>query len=241
MRHLRTNLTHQTDNTLNTPVPERPFNPLYDGRIETYGAPKFNLLFLIPLMVLGFLMYKKYQDTSMEKPVIKPQRDTTVYNSRSIYNKKGELIGEIGTMSDPHLYWDSVNTPHAYTTVSVKKGGNYATNNLKNKGRRQSFRSNKNSKKAYLNDYDSLSNNLVFAGSFEEKDNAERQLNRLKTIGYDKAEIVMKEKLPYKVVVTGFYNYKSSARAEVRALQKRGIDGYAQNKNLNEIYRNKEK
>lgn len=241
MTNLSITPTHQSDNTPNTPVAERPFNPLYDGRASTSAAPKFNLLFLIPLMVLLYLMYQKYQPTSVEKPIIKPQPDTTVYNSRSLYNKKGELVGEIGTMSDPHLYWDSVNTPHAYTTVSVKKGENYAKNSFKNKARRQTFRTNKNIKKTYLNDYDSLSNNLVFAGSFEEKDNAERQLNRLKTIGYDKAEIVMKEKLPYKVVVTGSYSYKSSAKAEVRALQKRGIEGYAQNKNLNEIYRNKEK
>ena len=79
--------------------------------------------------------------------------------------------------------------------------------------------------------------NVVFTGAFQNKDNAERILKRLKNIGYDKAEIIMKEGLPYSIVVSGFYTYKSSAKAEVRALQRRGIEAYKAKKEWSDIYR----
>ncbi len=79
--------------------------------------------------------------------------------------------------------------------------------------------------------------NVVFTGAFQNKDNAERILKRLKNIGYDKAEIIMKEGLPYSIVVSGFYTYKSSAKAEVRALQQRGIEAYKAKKEWADIYR----
>lgn len=79
--------------------------------------------------------------------------------------------------------------------------------------------------------------NVVFTGAFQNRDNAERILKRLKDIGYDEAEIIMKEGLPYSIVVSGFYTYKSSAKAEVRALQRRGIEAYKAKKNWSDIYR----
>ena len=79
--------------------------------------------------------------------------------------------------------------------------------------------------------------NVVFTGAFQNRDNAERILKRLKDIGYDKAEIIMKEGLPYSIVVSGFYFYKSSAKAEVRALQRRGIEAYKAKKEWADIYR----
>lgn len=79
--------------------------------------------------------------------------------------------------------------------------------------------------------------NVVFTGAFQNRDNAERILKRLKAIGYDKAEIIMKEGLPYSIVVSGFYTYKSSAKAEVRALKRRGIDAYKAKKEWSDIYR----
>ena len=78
---------------------------------------------------------------------------------------------------------------------------------------------------------------LVFVGSFENKENAVNILRRMKNIGYEKAEIVMKENLPYMIVVTGFYQYKSSAKAEVEAIKKRGFEVYYANKDSNKIYR----
>jgi Caspase domain/SPOR domain len=83
-------------------------------------------------------------------------------------------------------------------------------------------------------------NNLVFVGSFENKENAINILRRMKAIGYEKAEIVMKENLPYMVVVTGFYQYKSSAKAEVEAIKKRGFEVYYANEDSNRIYRKQE-
>lgn len=82
--------------------------------------------------------------------------------------------------------------------------------------------------------------NLVFVGSFENKSNAEDILERIKNIGYENAEIIMKEDLPYAVVVTGFYQFKSSAKAEVKALRKKGIEVYYSNVELSSIYRKKE-
>lgn len=79
--------------------------------------------------------------------------------------------------------------------------------------------------------------NVVFTGAFQNKDNAERILKRLKAIGYDQAEIIMKDGLPYSIVVSGFYTYKSSAKAEVRALKRRGIDAYKAKKEWADIYR----
>ena len=82
--------------------------------------------------------------------------------------------------------------------------------------------------------------NLVFVGSFENKSNAESILERLKKIGYEDAEIVMKENFPYAVVVTGFYQFKSSARAEVKALRKKGIEVYHLSVDMSSIYRKKD-
>ncbi len=81
--------------------------------------------------------------------------------------------------------------------------------------------------------------NIVFVGSFEDKSNAEMLLERLKKIGFQDAEILMKENLPYAIVVTGFYQFKSSAKAEVKALKKRGIEVYYSNIDLSKIYRKK--
>ena len=82
--------------------------------------------------------------------------------------------------------------------------------------------------------------NLVFVGSFENKLNAEAILERVKKIGYENAEIIMKDHLPYAVVVTGFYQFKSSAIAEVKALRKRGIEVYHSNVDLSSIYKKKD-
>jgi Caspase domain/SPOR domain len=83
--------------------------------------------------------------------------------------------------------------------------------------------------------------NLVFVGSFENKANAEGILDRLRKIGYQDAEIIMKENMPYAVVVTGFYQHKSSAKAEVKAIRKRGFEVYYAKADLTKIYRQKER
>jgi Caspase domain/SPOR domain len=82
--------------------------------------------------------------------------------------------------------------------------------------------------------------NLVFVGSFENKANAEGILERLRKIGYQDAEIIMKENMPYAVVVTGFYQHKSSAKAEVKAIRKKGFEVYYAKADLTKIYRQKE-
>ena len=86
---------------------------------------------------------------------------------------------------------------------------------------------------------DMLGSNIVFVGSFENKENAVNIINRLRVIGYKEAEIVMKENLPFAIVVSGFYTYTSSAKAEVKALKSRGINAYFAEKDMSQIYRNK--
>lgn len=78
---------------------------------------------------------------------------------------------------------------------------------------------------------------IVFAGSFENKDNALNILTQLKKIGYQNAEIVMKENLPYMIVVTGFNMKKKEAKEAVQSLQKRGIEAYHSEKQVDKVYR----
>ena len=85
---------------------------------------------------------------------------------------------------------------------------------------------------------DSLGNtNVVIVGSFEDINNANVLLKRLKAIGYDRAEIVMKDKSPNAIVISGFYLYKNSAKLEVAALRKRGIQVYQTKQNFEDIFR----
>jgi Caspase domain/SPOR domain len=87
-----------------------------------------------------------------------------------------------------------------------------------------------------VNEKDTIKDNLVFVGSFQIKDNAEALKERLQNIGYQKTEIIMKEDLPYAVVVTGFEN-KNKAKSEVKAIKKRGIEVYSSKTDLSKIYR----
>lgn len=79
--------------------------------------------------------------------------------------------------------------------------------------------------------------NVVFVGSFQIKGNAEALLEKLKQIGYQKAEIVMKENLPYAVVVTGFHQSNITAKMEVKKLKKKGIEVYYSESDYFKIYR----
>ena len=222
---------------LNKTLVERPYNPLYDGRSNEHTGFKFNQLYLIPILCLLTFWYVKSQEKDAE---IQKQRSLTIKekitNNRLLFDEDGNAIAEIGTKSDPHNYVDSVYVPTVYDAKRVKERGDYAQNgaNYYSKPNR-----NKPPKRTILTDLDGLRNSLVFAGSFVNQENADRLVTHLKTMGYDKAEIVMKENLPYKVVVTGFYNHEKSAKKEVNALEKRGIDGYSTSINLDEIYRKK--
>jgi hypothetical protein len=217
---------------------KRPFNPLYDGKISDNRALKFDRLYLIPIMCLLIWFYLNAQKKVEKVEYKEPTQAEKIRNNRAIFSEDTAIIGELGVLNDPHVYNNFDENPNAYTANAVKSSPALTAYN---RVKREKFRKNKPTLNAFLNGVDSLSNKLVFAGSFANKDNAEKVLARLKTIGYDKAEIIMKEKLPYKVVVTGFYNQNKSAKSEVRSLQKRGIDVYTATKNLEEIYRNSKK
>ncbi len=81
------------------------------------------------------------------------------------------------------------------------------------------------------------STNVVFVGSFHIKENAEYLMSNLKSIGYKEAEIVMKENMPYAVVVSGFYANQKEAKDKVYDLKKQGFDVYLAKEYWREIYR----
>ena len=85
----------------------------------------------------------------------------------------------------------------------------------------------------------SKNTNIVFAGSFQNKENALNILSQLKKIGYLNSEIVMKQDLPYLTVVTGFNIHQSKAKQEVKSLQKKGIEAYKSEREMDKIYRKK--
>ena len=237
MENSSPNNTPKPLNRLNKTLVERPYNPLYDGGSRDDTDLRFNQLYLIPILCLLAFWYMKTQEKDAE---IQKERSLTVQekitNNRLLFDEDGNEVAEIGTKSDPHNYVDSVYVPTIYDAKTVRERGVYANNNANNNDK---TRRNKPPKRTILTDLDGLKNSLVFAGSFVNQDNADRLVSHLKTMGYDKAEIVMKENLPYKVVVTGFYNHERSAKKEVNALEKRGFEGYSTSNNLDEIYRKK--
>jgi hypothetical protein len=220
---------------------KRAYNPLYDGRKDSSIPLKFNRLYLIPIMCL--LVWTYWQNDFKDKPIAERELSQAekIQNNRDIFDERENKIGELGIVNDPHVYnreGDTIPILNPYRTDVVKNPtliADAATERSEKLRRRRPIAS------AVLNGIDTFSNKIVFAGSFVNRDNAEKVLTRLKTMGYNKAEIVMKEKLPYNVVVTRIDNHDIKAKSEVKSLQKRGIEVYAAEKNLGEIYRNPQK
>ncbi len=231
------NQLQESKNRLNKNIPiPRPFNPLYDGKITDGSPTKINPLYLVPVLCVLILLYLKNQESDVSEDRFKENRVTAEgINDNLLFDEDGYPIGVKGTKTDPTIGIDTLYRPRDYGVNSAKNQGDYAYENPSNRRRNKQ----KTPKRTILTDVDGLKNSLVFAGSFVNSDNAEKLVTRLKTIGYEKAEIVMKENLPYKVVITGFSKQQNTAKTEVKALEKRGIDVYSTTDNLDEIYRNK--
>ena len=231
------NQLQESKRRLNKNIPmSRPFNPLYDGKITDGSPTKINPLYLVLILcVLIFLYFKNQENDPSEDRLKKDRVIAEGLNDNLIFDEDGYPIGEKGTKTDPSMGIDTAYRPRNYDGNSTKKPDNYAYENPSNRHKYKQ----KAPKRTILTDIGGIKNSLVFVGSFVNPDNAEKLVTRLKTIGYEKAEIVMKENLPYKVVVTGFDKHQNSAKAEVKALEKRGIDVYSTTDNLDEIYRNK--
>jgi hypothetical protein len=226
---------------IGTTTPKRVYNPLYDGRNRTSSPFKFNRIYLIPIMCL--LVWTYWQNDLKDKPAAERELSRTekIQNNRAIFDEKENVIGELGVLNDPHIYTqggDTIPILNPYRTDVVKNSALIADATTE---RKEKLRRKRPITSAVLNGIDTFSNKIVFAGSFVNRDNAERVLTHLKAIGYSKAEIVMKEKLPYNVVVTRIDNQEIRAKSEVKSLQKRGIEVYAAKKNMEEIYRNPQK
>jgi hypothetical protein len=222
-------------------TPKRAYNPLYDGRKDGTAPLKFNRLYLIPIMCL--LVWTYWQNDLKDKPVVEQELSQAekIRNNRDIFDERENKIGELGMLNDPHIYnqdGDTLPILNPYRTDVVKNPTLVADAKAE---RQEKLRRKRPIANAVLNGIDTFSNKIVFAGSFVNRDNAEKVLTRLKTMGYNKAEIVMKEKLPYNVVVTRIDNQDIRAKSEVKSLQKRGIEVYAAEKNMEEIYRNPKK
>jgi hypothetical protein len=223
-------------------APKRVYNPLYDGRKDASAPLKFNRLYLIPIMCL--MVWTYWQNDLKDKSVVERElsRAEKMQNNRDIFDERENKIGELGMLNDPHIYnqdGDTLPIPNPYRTDVVKSPTPIAADAPSERNER--LRRKRPIASAVLNGIDTFSNKIVFAGSFVNRDNAEKVLTRLKTMGYSKAEIVMKEKLPYNVVVTRIDNQDIRAKSEVKSLQKRGIEVYAAEKNMEEIYRNPKK
>jgi SPOR domain len=219
---------------LNRSLPQRLYNPLYDRRQNDARPLGFNRLYLVPIMCLLTWAYVNFQKQDVLKVEPELTQMQKIRNNRAIFDENTSIIGELGIVNDPHVYNDLDALPNQYDVNVVQTSP--ALLEEKN-AKREQFKRKRPVLNAFLNGVDSLSNKLVFAGSFANQDNAEKVLARLKSIGYEKAEIIMKEKLPYKVVVTGFYNHDKNAKSEVNNLTKRGIDVYSATRNMEEIYR----
>jgi SPOR domain len=239
MKNLNNNNTPKPLSSLKKTVVERPFNPLYEGRIHTYVKPrfyqikpKFTIIHLFITMCIIILVYKRLEEPV--KPIIDLTKPKVTLGDNWLFDEDGHEIAEVGSKDDPHNGVDTVYVPIRDMDKITSDKAIYATNTHSTSSK---YNSTKPPKRTILTDVDALKNSLVFAGSFVNKDNADRLVTHLKTMGYDKAEIVMKENLPYKVVVTGFYNHEKSAKKEVNALEKRGLEGYSTSYNLEGIYR----
>lgn len=179
MENSSPNNTPKPLNRLNKTLVERPYNPLYDGRSGD-SVPKFNQLYLIPIMCLLVLLYLNTQ----EETPIKQERELStaekITNNRLLFDEDGNEIAEIGTKSDPHNYVDSVYSPNVYGTKTVRERGIYVQNNTSNNYKPSR---NKPPKRTILTDLDDVKNSLVFAGSFVNQDNADKTRNAFKNNG----------------------------------------------------------
>lgn len=221
-------------------TPKRSYNPLYDGKKDGTAPLKFNRLYLIPIMCL--LIWTYWQNDLKDKQVVESEASLSekLQHNRDIFDENEKLIGIVGAYNDPRIYNQDGDTMilNPYRTDVVKNSALIADATTE---RRENLRKKRPIASAVLNSIDTFSSKIVFAGSFANRDNAEKVLTRLKAIGYSKAEIIMKEKLPYNVVVTRIDNQDIRAKSEVKALQKRGIEVYAAEKNMEEIYRTPQK
>lgn len=208
-------------------------------RINHRQALKISIVVIIGLMYFNKHYYiKAPQDRSLiglfglDKRELNPYSSNTALNSPSINNTPQEAYIPKSYNEIPRLSASKTpsTTQNTSDSLKIKKENTDTIINVKGIATPLP-------KETFAHYFKDSTTNVVFTGAFQNKDNAEHILKRLKAIGYDKAEIIMKEGLPYSIVVSGFYTYKSSAKAEVRALKRRGIDAYKAKKEWSDIYR----
>ena len=214
-------------------------------RINHRQALKISILVIMGLMYFNKHYYiKAPQDRSLiglfglDKPEPNPYWSNTTVNLPTVSNTPQEAYIPKNYSDIPKLSPSKTSNVASNAIDSIKIKTESADTVINVKGLTSSLPHEYNVR--YVMDSIAIKDsttNVVFTGAFQNRDNAERILKRLKAIGYDKAEIIMKEGLPYSIVVSGFYFYKSSAKAEVRALQRRGIEAYKAKKEWADIYR----
>jgi hypothetical protein len=236
----------------NEPTPN-PFNPLYNGR-PRFVADSNNRISLAVFMVLASLLVANYiklvrqQQFQLKEnePFVykKPKfRDTWLSDTlnRDVTLVPYEVLEKAIWVSpqlqngnnpkDYNIAYRPTRPPMPYDLATVQQSArDYAASIPKE----MSLVTSKSIKTSSV-----LGANMVFAGSFDSRDNAESILAYLKRMGYDHAEIIMKDKLPYLIVVTGFNYRENTATNIVKALEKKGISAYATDVNWKEIYRNR--
>ena len=219
------------------PVFDRPHNPLYDGKTDNLNYDNITRRFL-NLIAIGLLIcifYLFSQDTPTPRPT---RRDIWLdSNSNGTYTINPLVFGQQKADSSRRQTLVISSTDSIIFIPSETKTTHFDDLSSPAYGKTTTPAYDKTATSAYGKTAADTVSNLVFAGSFEHKENAELLLKHLKSIGYEKSEIVMKQDLPFMVVVSGFHASAKVAMNEVRALKKRGIDVYKATENLKEIYR----
>jgi hypothetical protein len=203
-------------------------NPLYDGKPKRRQADflnPFQRRLLLVMLCLSCLILLKIKDKKPESDAyykaewLDSPIQPIAYNTEPIV-KRRSLLEDL-------------------ETVKTKVSRIVAESDRLQKAAAQRPNASRNPRVSRQISVLDTSTNLVFAGSFENKKNAVVMLNKLKNMGYKKAEIIMKEGLPYLVVVADYYAKQVHARTDARQLERKGIDTYVGNKNWEDIYRKK--
>ncbi len=216
------------------------FPSLHDSSYIPTEAPprkgKYTLALLL-LAALGLFLMVQYDRVTSIKSINKALTGldlnlpdpSDIPDIEAFWRERLRLKKALERSTPRPLLYDTINIDSGYVT--------YIDPNYDKNMQAYSTISSVNTKSVKNRVSDSI--NIVFAGSFQNKDNALRILEKLKKIGYTDAEIIMKEQLPYLIVVSGFDYSKKGAKATVQNLEKAGIESYRSVKTWQEIYRKK--
>lgn len=151
----------------------------------------------------------------------------------SDYNSKGKSSDEVKeiTAEEPGSLSSTVPSDAISSSekkVNVKSGGS-------GKGEKMSIASKGVKSKAKFDAGSTKGDFLVVAGAFASKDNAAALVEKMKKMGFTKAEAVKMENSANTYAVAGYYEFKGGAEAAVRTLKANKVEALVK-KRSGEIY-----